>query len=72
MVGVYTSTADFGDLDGLQAVRIFEPCPPASAAHCNIYENHSRIRMVIHRWYNTVIRISDGTIMIVSGSKKGV
>ncbi|KAG2158481.1 putative copper radical oxidase [Suillus bovinus] len=71
VVGGYTSAADFGDLDGLQAVRIFEPCPSASAAHCNIYENHSRIRMASPRWYNTVIRISDGSAMIVGGSKKG-
>ncbi|KAG1762490.1 copper radical oxidase [Suillus occidentalis] len=71
VVDGYTSAADFGDLDGLQAVRIFEPCPSASAAHCNIYENHSRIRMASPRWYNTVIRISDGSAMIVGGSKKG-
>ncbi|KAG2365718.1 putative copper radical oxidase [Suillus spraguei] len=71
VVGGYTSAADFGDLDGLQAVRIFEPCPSASAAHCKIYENHSRIRMASPRWYNTVIRISDGSAMIVGGSKKG-
>ncbi|KAG1877743.1 putative copper radical oxidase [Suillus subalutaceus] len=71
VVGGYTSAADFGDLDGLQAVRIFEPCPSASAAHCNIYENHSRIRMASPRWYNTVIRISDGSAMIIGGSKKG-
>ncbi|KAG2147190.1 putative copper radical oxidase [Suillus cothurnatus] len=71
VVGGYTSAADFGDLDGLQAIRIFEPCPSASAAHCNIYENHSRIRMASPRWYNTVIRISDGSAMIVGGSKKG-
>ncbi|KAG0705082.1 putative copper radical oxidase, partial [Suillus ampliporus] len=64
VVGGYTSAADFGDLDGLQAVRIFEPCPSASAAHCKIYENHSRIRLASPRWYNTVIRISDGSAMI--------
>ena len=70
VVGGYTSAADFGDLDGLQAVRIFEPCP-SSSAHCAIYENHSKIRLASPRWYSTVIRISDGSAMIIGGSKKG-
>ncbi|OAX42005.1 hypothetical protein K503DRAFT_797528 [Rhizopogon vinicolor AM-OR11-026] len=71
VVGGYTSAADFGDLDGLQAVRIFEPCQSSSADHCTFYENHSRIRMASPRWYNTVIRISDGGAMIIGRSKKG-
>jgi hypothetical protein len=71
VVGGYTSAADFGDLDGLQAVRIFEPCQSSSAAHCRIYENHSKIWLSSPRWYNTVIRISDGSAMIIGGSKKG-
>ncbi|KZP21229.1 copper radical oxidase [Athelia psychrophila] len=66
-----TSAADFGDLDGLQAVRIFEPCDSDSPTDCNIYENHARIRMASPRWYNTVLRISDGSAMIIGGSKKG-
>ncbi|KII89141.1 hypothetical protein PLICRDRAFT_160271 [Plicaturopsis crispa FD-325 SS-3] len=66
-----TSSADFGDLDGLQAVRIFEPCTSDSAKGCDMYENHARIRMASPRWYNTVLRISDGSAMVVGGSKKG-
>ncbi|KAK0441835.1 copper radical oxidase [Armillaria borealis] len=45
-----TSAADFGDTNGLQAIRLFNPFP---------------------RWYNTVVRISDGSAMIIGGSKKG-
>lgn len=66
-----TAAADFGDVDGLQAVRIFEPCNSADVEDCDIYENHSRIRMASPRWYNSVLRISDGSAMIVGGSKKG-
>ena len=71
VVDEYTSAADFGDLDGLQAVRLFEPCDSDSADDCDMYENHARIRMASPRWYNTVIRISDGSAMIIGGSKKG-
>lgn len=67
----YTAAADFGDLDGLQAVRLFHPCDGKDIEKCNIYENHDRIRMASPRWYNTVLRISDGSAMIIGGSKKG-
>ncbi|KAF8077677.1 copper radical oxidase [Lyophyllum atratum] len=66
-----TSSADFGDVDGLQAIRIFEPCDSESSDGCEIYEHHSQIRMASPRWYNTVVRISDGSAMIIGGSKKG-
>jgi hypothetical protein len=71
VVADHTSAADFGDLDGLQAIRIFEPCESSSVDTCGIYENHSRIRMASPRWYNTVLRISDGSAMIIGGSRKG-
>ncbi|KAJ7087770.1 copper radical oxidase [Mycena epipterygia] len=66
-----TSAADFGDLDGLQSIRLFQPCPSSSMDGCKMYENHDRIRMASPRWYNTVVRISDGSAMIIGGSKKG-
>ncbi|KAJ3558500.1 hypothetical protein NM688_g890 [Phlebia brevispora] len=67
----YTAAADFGDVDGLQAIRIFEPCDSDDISDCAMYENHDRIRMASPRWYNTVLRISDGSAMIVGGSQKG-
>ncbi|TFK54735.1 copper radical oxidase [Heliocybe sulcata] len=67
----HTAAADFGDVDGLQGVRIFEPCESDDASDCDIYENHSRIRMASPRWYNTVMRLQDGSAMIIGGSKKG-
>ncbi|THH09352.1 hypothetical protein EW145_g2082 [Phellinidium pouzarii] len=66
-----TAAADFGDVDGLQAIRLFHPCESESVSDCDIYENHARIRMASPRWYNTVVRISDGSAMIIGGSKKG-
>ncbi|KAK7037958.1 copper radical oxidase [Favolaschia claudopus] len=66
-----TAAADFGDTDGLQAIRLFHPCPSSSASGCDIYENSDRIRMASPRWYTTVVRIPDGTAMIIGGSKKG-
>ncbi|KAF8136438.1 glyoxal oxidase N-terminus-domain-containing protein [Boletus edulis] len=67
----FTSPADFGHLDGLQAVRLFHPCPSSDVSRCYMYENHARIRMASPRWYNTAIRLSDGSAMIIGGSKKG-
>lgn len=66
-----TSSADFGDADGLQAVRLFHPCETEDVDNCDIYENHARIRLASPRWYNTVLRISDGSAMVIGGSKKG-
>ncbi|TFY55706.1 hypothetical protein EVJ58_g8086, partial [Rhodofomes roseus] len=67
----HTATADFGDLDGLQAVRVFEACDLEDVSGCSLYENHDRIRMATPRWYTTVLRIADGSAMIVGGSRKG-
>ncbi|KIK59533.1 hypothetical protein GYMLUDRAFT_60089 [Collybiopsis luxurians FD-317 M1] len=68
VVADHTSPSDFGDLDGLQAIRLLEPCDSGS---CSIYENHDHLRMASPRWYNTVVRIDDGSAMIIGGSKKG-
>ena len=67
----FTSPADFGHLDGLQAVRLFHPCLSPDVSQCHMYENHARIRMASPRWYNTVVRLYDGSAMIIGGSKKG-
>ncbi|KAJ7905801.1 copper radical oxidase [Mycena olivaceomarginata] len=66
-----TAPSDFGDVDGLQAIRLFHPCDSQSASGCNVYENHARIRMASPRWYTTVVRLPDGSAMIIGGSKKG-
>lgn len=66
-----TSASDFGDLDGLQAIRIFEPCESPEEGNCELYENPDRVRMASPRWYSTAIRLHDGSVMIIGGSKKG-
>jgi hypothetical protein len=71
VVHSHTSSADFGDVDGLQAIRMLAPCNSDSADGCEMYEDHSRIRMATPRWYNTVVRINDGSAMIIGGSKSG-
>ncbi|KDQ18009.1 hypothetical protein BOTBODRAFT_171700 [Botryobasidium botryosum FD-172 SS1] len=63
-----TGAADFGDVNGLQAVRLFDPC---SDGNCDMYENPHRIRLASPRWYNTVTRLEDGSAMIIGGSIKG-
>ncbi|EJU05922.1 hypothetical protein DACRYDRAFT_127562 [Dacryopinax primogenitus] len=63
-----TSAADFGDLNGLQAVRLFTPCDDDK---CDIFEDSDHIRMTSARWYVTVTRLDDGSALIMGGSKKG-
>ncbi|KZO95807.1 copper radical oxidase [Calocera viscosa TUFC12733] len=63
-----TGAADFGDLDGLQAVRLFTPCDDGT---CDVFEDPARIRMSSARWYVTVTRLDDGSALIMGGSKKG-
>ncbi|KAH9930744.1 copper radical oxidase [Fomitopsis serialis] len=67
----HTSAADFGDLDGLQAIRVLDPCESDDVSGCGLYENHARIRLASPRWYTTVLRIADGSAMIIGGSRKG-
>ncbi|KAJ7157025.1 copper radical oxidase [Mycena crocata] len=66
-----TSAADFGDVDGRQSIRFFPPCPSSTASGCRMHENPDQVRMASPRWYNTVIRLADGSAMIIGGSKKG-
>ncbi|EGG12803.1 uncharacterized protein MELLADRAFT_23250, partial [Melampsora larici-populina 98AG31] len=63
-----TGAADFGDVNGIQSIRFFTPC---DGGNCDIEEYPESIAMTSARWYPTVIRISDGSVMIVGGSKKG-
>jgi hypothetical protein len=63
-----TGAADFGDVNGIQAVRIFTPCP---SGDCDIYENAENIRLASARWYNSLTRLDDGAAMIIGGSVKG-
>ncbi|KAG8760725.1 hypothetical protein FRC14_002221 [Serendipita sp. 396] len=67
-----TGAADFGDLNGLQGVRLFHPqlCDEGGAG-CGIIEVPHRLRLASPRWYNTVVRIDDGSALILGGSTRG-
>ncbi|KAF8599754.1 copper radical oxidase [Ceratobasidium sp. AG-I] len=59
---------DFGDVNGLQAIRLFQPC---SDGNCDVYERPKDLHMMSPRWYNTVARLDDGSVMIIGGSTRG-
>ena len=67
----FTGSTDFGDVDGIQAVRLFHPCDSEDADGCDILDDPSRIHLASPRWYATVVRISDGSAMVIGGSTKG-
>ena len=61
----------FGDSNGLQAIRLFQPCDSGSGRKCEIYESPSRIHMASPRWYPTAVRLDDGSAIIIGGSTRG-
>ena len=61
----------FGETNGTQGVRLFPPCEAEDAADCNVTEHPERVRLASPRWYNTVVRIQDGSAMIIGGSRRG-
>lgn len=67
----FTAPTDFGDVDGIQAVRLLHPCDSEDVDGCNIIDDPSRIHLASPRWYATVVRISDGSVMVIGGSIKG-
>lgn len=67
-----TNSADFGDKDGRQGIRFLQNCAQDGDPNdCFLYENPDRIRMASKRWYNTVVRMPDGSIMVIGGSYSG-
>jgi hypothetical protein len=67
-----TGAADFGDTNGIQAIRLFHPdqCDDRGRG-CDIIEMPHRLRLATPRWYNTVLRLDDGSAMILGGSIRG-
>ncbi|CAE6413572.1 unnamed protein product [Rhizoctonia solani] len=63
-----TGAVDFGDENGLQAIRLFNPCP---GGMCDIYDHPKELHMTSFRWYPTVSRLDDGSVSIIGGSTKG-
>lgn len=64
-----TGAADFGDLNGIQSIRLFKPCKPDE--QCDIEELPQSLSMRSARRYPTVTHLADGSVMVGGGSKKG-
>jgi hypothetical protein len=69
--GAAVDKSGFGDVNGLQGLRLFHPCDSENADKCEIYENPSRIKMASPRWYPTSVRLDDGSVVIIGGSTRG-
>ena len=67
-----TGAADFGDVNGLQSVRLFHPelCDQ-NGNGCDFVEAPEALRLAAPRWYNSVLRLDDGSAMILGGSTRG-
>ncbi|KDN37723.1 hypothetical protein RSAG8_09991, partial [Rhizoctonia solani AG-8 WAC10335] len=63
-----TGAIEFGDENGLQGIRLFNPCP---GGLCDIYDRPEELHMMSSRWYPTVSRLDDGSVCIIGGSTKG-
>ncbi|EUC55446.1 copper radical oxidase [Rhizoctonia solani AG-3 Rhs1AP] len=63
-----TGVIDFGDENGLQGIRLFNPCP---GGLCDIYDRPKELHMMSSRWYPTVSRLDDGSVGIIGGSTRG-
>ena len=72
VVSDQTGAADFGDINGLQSVRLFHPelCDQ-NGNGCDIVEVPEALRLATPRWYNSVLRLDDGSAMIIGGSTRG-
>ncbi|KAG9109346.1 hypothetical protein FRC07_008328, partial [Ceratobasidium sp. 392] len=62
-----TGPSNFGDKDGLQAIRLYNPCGDGT---CDTYESPG-LRMKTSRWYTSTVRLDDGSAMIIGGSLNG-
>ncbi|KXN80994.1 hypothetical protein AN958_06506 [Leucoagaricus sp. SymC.cos] len=61
----------FGDINGLQGIRLFHPCESENVDKCEMIEDPVRMRMASSRWYPTAVRIEDGSVLIIGGSVRG-
>ncbi|KAM5542478.1 hypothetical protein V8D89_003937 [Ganoderma adspersum] len=54
---------------GNQAIRIFEPCASATGVGCTLFEDPTTLHLLADRWYPSSIRIFDGSLLIVGGTR---
>ncbi|GJJ12980.1 hypothetical protein Clacol_007227 [Clathrus columnatus] len=60
----------YGDFDGGQAVRVFDPCP-ANDTTCPFFDNASLLSMPSVRWYPGVESLPDGSAILIGGMHGG-
>ncbi|KAI0832923.1 glyoxal oxidase precursor [Trametes gibbosa] len=54
--------------NGLQGLRIFEPCASPTGEGCTLFEDPQTLHLLESRWYPSSIRIFDGSLLIVGGT----
>ncbi|KAH9854840.1 glyoxal oxidase precursor [Lenzites betulinus] len=54
--------------NGLQGIRIFEPCASPTGEGCTLFEDPATLHLLEPRWYTSAIRIFDGSLLIVGGT----
>ncbi|KXN92583.1 hypothetical protein AN958_04793 [Leucoagaricus sp. SymC.cos] len=57
--------------DGRMGIRIWEPCDDPNGVGCSLFEDPETLHMAETRWYDTSLRIFDGSLMIVGGIHEG-
>ncbi|EIW61178.1 glyoxal oxidase precursor [Trametes versicolor FP-101664 SS1] len=54
--------------NGLQGLRIFEPCASPTGDGCTLFEDPATVHLLESRWYPSSIRIFDGSLLIIGGT----
>ncbi|EJD48230.1 hypothetical protein AURDEDRAFT_86052 [Auricularia subglabra TFB-10046 SS5] len=68
----FAFTNQIPDANGAQGLRLFDAAGcPDNAPQCAFYESPKRIRLTSNRWYPTVVRLDDGSLLVIGGSKSG-
>jgi len=65
-----TSDNAYHDVNGLQSIRILEPCLSPTGEDCNVLDMVNA--SPIERWYPTVLRVTDGSALILGGGVANV
>lgn len=49
--------------DGRMGIRIWEPCDDPNGIGCSLFEDPETVHLAETRWYDTSIRIFDGSLV---------
>ncbi|KAH7087931.1 glyoxal oxidase N-terminus-domain-containing protein [Auriculariales sp. MPI-PUGE-AT-0066] len=77
LVSISGNVPQYEDIDpisGWQGIRLFDPskCSDSAASgSCTLYENPKRLRISEPRWYPTTIKLEDGSMIVMGGTKFG-